>query len=561
MTASSEELARGAGALDMLLSDAALGSWRGFVPWTPGLRMTAAIARHPDALRHHGARLVREYGRIATGRSHIAAPPRDRRFAEPAWADNPVLRAVMQAYLVTSDTAQRMVRDVDLPWRDAERVRFAVDNLVEALAPSNVPGLNPLWWKALIDTGGRSVIRGARSLLEDLVQAPRVPTMVDADQFQVGLNVAATPGAVIFRNSVMELIQYAPTTSEVARTPLLIVPPVINKFYIVDLAPGRSLIEYLLASGQQVFTISWRNPDVRHRDWGFDVYGGAVLAAMDATAEITRAAQTHLLSLCSGGALSAMVAAHLADTGHAERIAGFGLAVAVLDQSQAGTAAALADERMARAAVAASRNKGYLDGRSLAEVFAWLRPGDLIWNYWVNNYLQGRRPAAFDILYWNADTTRMTAALHRDFIEVFLANKLSEPRSARMLGSPVDLSAVKSDAYVVAGVADHLCPWQACYRSTQLLGGSSRFVLSSSGHIASLVNPPGNSKASYRVGETTPDPTAWLHSAATESGTWWADYVGWLAERAGGRMSAPSALGNDDYPPLDPAPGTYVYDR
>jgi poly[(R)-3-hydroxyalkanoate] polymerase subunit PhaC len=196
MTASSEELAHGAGALDMLLSAAALGSWRGFVPWTPGLRMTVAIARHPDALRNHGAKLVREFGRIATGRSHIAAAPRDRRFAEPAWGDNPLLRAVMQAYLVTSDTAQRMVREVDLPWRDAERVRFAVDNLVEALAPSNVPGLNPLWWKALIDTGGRSVIRGARSLIRDLAQAPRVPTMVDADQFQVGQNVAATPGAV-----------------------------------------------------------------------------------------------------------------------------------------------------------------------------------------------------------------------------------------------------------------------------------------------------------------------------------------------------------------------------
>jgi polyhydroxyalkanoate synthase len=228
---------------------------------------------------------------------------------------------VLQAYLVTSDTAQRLVCELDLPWRDAERVRFAVDNLVEALAPSNVPALNPLWWKALIDTGGRSAVRGARSLVRDLAQAPRVPSMVDVEQFRVEQNLAATPGAVVFRNPVMELIQYAPTTNEVARTPLLIVPPMINKYYIVDLAPGRSLIEYLVGQGQQVFTMSWRNPDVRHRDWGFEAYGQALLAALDATAEFTGAAQAHLLSLCSGGALSAMVATHLAEVGQPERVA------------------------------------------------------------------------------------------------------------------------------------------------------------------------------------------------------------------------------------------------
>ncbi len=562
MTASAEELANGAGALDLLLSDAALGSWRRFLPWTAGMRLTAALARRPDILRAHGAKLAREYGRIAVGRSHIAASPRDRRFAEPAWVDNPLLRAVMQSYLVTSDTAQRLVRDVELLWRDAERVRFAVDNLVEALAPSNAPTLNPLWWKALIDTGGRSAVRGARSLVHDLAQAPRVPTMVDVEQFRVGQNIAATPGAVVLRTPVLELIQYTPTTSEVARTPLLIVPPVINKYYIVDLAPGRSLIEYLAGQGQQVFAISWRNPDVRHHYWGFDVYGQALMDAMDAAAEITGSEQTHLLSLCSGGALSAMVAAHLADTGHPERVASFSLGVAVLDQSQAGTAAALADGRMAKAAVAASQGKGYLDGNSLAEVFAWLRPGDLIWNYWVNNYLQGRKPAAFDILYWNADTTRMTAALHRDFIDLFLANRLNEPGSARMLGSPVGLSAVKADSYIVAGIADHLCPWQACYRSTQLLGGDSRFILSTSGHIACLVNPPGNAKASYRVSDSNPaDPDAWLEAAGTESGSWWADYAAWLGARSGGSVPAPTARGNDKHPPLDAAPGTYVYDR
>jgi poly(3-hydroxyalkanoate) synthetase len=265
------------------------------------------------------------------------------------------------------------------------------------------------------------------------------------------------------------------------------------------------------------------------------------------------------LGLCSGGILAAMVLAHLVATGRQDLVAGFGLAVAVLDQARAG---APLDHGTARAAVAASAARGYLDGRTLAEVFAWLRPGDLIWPYWVNNYLAGRAPPPFDILYWNADTTRLTAALHRDFIRLAVDNALTRPGEATMLGSPVDLATVDTDAYLVAGAADHLCPWQACYRSTQLLGGPTRFVLSSGGHIASMVNPPGSRNASFRTApDNPPDPADWLGRSTTEGGSWWPDFARWLKQRGGGEKAPPRRLGAAGFQPLDAAPGTYVLDR
>jgi polyhydroxyalkanoate synthase subunit PhaC len=308
--------------------------------------------------------------------------------------------------------------------------------------------------------------------------------------------------------------------------------------------------------------ISWRNPDARHAAWDFDTYGQAVLDAMDATARVSGSEQVALIGTCSGGVISAMVAAHLAHTGQQHRIAALTLMVTVLDQARAGLASAVISERTARMAAAASRARGYLDGRSLAEVFAWLRPNDLIWNYWVNNYLLGRKPPPFDILFWNADTTRMAAGLHRDFLNLGVTNGLTRPGSATMLGSPVDLTLIDRDSYLVAGVTDHICPWQSCYRSTQLMSGRHRFVLSTSGHIAAMVNPPGNEKASYQVAEESPaDPEEWLRRAETVRGSWWPDYAGWLAERCGEEKDAPAEAGGSGLVPLGDAPGTYVYDR
>ena len=548
--------------LDLLLAAAALGPARRLLPGGAGARFAAGLARRPDRLAQRATSLAGELARVGAGRSTLAPAPGDRRFSDPAWTSNPLLRRLVQAHLAAAGTAEGLVADADLEWRDGERMRLLVENLVQALAPSNLPAASPAFWRALAASGGASVVRGVRHLATDLATPPRVPSTVTPDAFEVGADLAVTPGAVVLRTPMFELLQYRPQTPRVRRVPLLVVPPTINKYYIVDLAPGRSLVEYLVASGQQVFVVSWRNPDARHRDWGADAYGRAILEALQATRRICRVDRSLLLGLCSGGILAAMTLAHLAAAGGQERVAGFGLAVAVLDQARAGTAGAFLDERTARAAVAASAARGYLDGRALAEVFAWLRPGDLIWSYWVNNYLQGRTPAPFDILSWNADTTRMTAALHRDFLRLAVDNALTRPGEAAMLGSPVDLARLDTDAYVVAGVADHLCPWQSCYRSTQLLGGRSRFVLSSSGHIASMVNPPGNGKASYRTGpDTPPDPADWLDGAVTERGSWWPDYVGWLERRGGGDKARPRRLGAAGLPPMEPAPGTYVLDR
>ncbi len=551
-----------AGALDLLLADGALGVLRRFRPDGAALRLAVGLARRPQRVAGTLGGLGCELARITAGRSAVAPDRRDRRFADPAWTQNPLLRRAMQAYLAAGQSAERLLAGADLDWRDNERLRFVLMNLIAAAAPSNNPLLSPVLVKALVDTGGLSAARGLRALAGDLATAPRVPTMVEPSAFEVGKDLAVTPGSVVYRTEMFELIQYASTTEQVNRYPLLVVPPMINKYYIVDLAPGRSMAEFLVAEGHQVFAISWRNPDYRHKDWDLDSYGAAVVEALDAVRAITRAAKASICALCSGGIVSSMVAAHLSSFAQLDTLASLCLGVTVLDQARAGTAGAMIDEATAAAAMAASAARGYLDGRTLAEVFAWLRPDDLIWNYWVNNYLQGRPPPAFDILYWNADTTRLPAALHRDFIQLALRNALVTPDAATMLGSPVDLSKVDSDAYVVAGIADHICPWQSCYRTTQLLGGPVTFVLSTSGHIASMVNPPDNPKATFRVGVENPaDPAAWLAEATSVSGSWWPHYSSWLTARSGGTKKSRMKAGGKEYPVLCPAPGTYVHDR
>jgi len=548
--------------LDLLLTDAASGVLRRMNPGGSGLRLAAALAGRPRLVAGRGRRLVSELARIAVGTSQVQPSGRDRRFADPGWAGNPLLRRVMQTYLAAAGTAEGLVAEAGLDWADSQRVGFVVTNLIDALAPSNNPLLNPAAVKAAVDTGGGSAVSGLRHFAADMAAAPRVPSMVEPDAFGVGVDLAVTPGSVILRTPVFELIQYRPATPAVRQVPLLIVPPTINKFYVMDLAPGRSLAEYLAGSGVQVFMISWRNPDARHAQWDFDTYGQAVLDAMDAAARITGSEQTALMGACSGGIIAAMVAAHLAHTGQQDRLAAVTLMVTVLDEARAGLAGAVIDERTVRLAAAASRARGYLDGRSLAEVFAWLRPNDLIWNYWVNNYLLGRKPPPFDILFWNADTTRMTAGLHRDFLRLGASNALVRPGGVTMLGSPVDLALIDRDSYIVAGITDHICPWQSCYRSTQLLAGRKRFVLSTSGHVAAMVNPPGNDRARYQVAKDHPeDPQEWLRHAETCHGSWWPDYAGWLAERCGEEKAAPDEPGGSGLAPICDAPGTYVYDQ
>ena len=548
--------------VDALVVRAALGPVSGFTPDRSTARWVASLARQPRAVGRRLGGLGGEARRIVAGTSTYSPERGDRRFRDVAWTENPFLKRLVQLYLAGAQTLDELVDDADLDPRDSRRVRFLLENIVEAVAPSNVPLVNPASAKAAVDTGGLSLLRGGRQLVRDLSSSPRIPEMVDTSGFVVGENIAATPGAVVFRNEVLELIQYQPQAELVYEVPVLVVPPTINKFYAVDLAPGRSLMEFGAQQGRQLFTISWRNPDARHADWNFDTYVQAILEAPDAVQEITGSPWTILGGICSGGILATITAAYLAATDQQDRLAGLCLAVTVIDNAGTGTVSALVDPRMAAKAKARSASKGYLDGRALAEVFAWLRPGDLIWNYWVNNYLLGNRPPAMDLLFWNSDTTRMTAGLHADFVDMAVDNQLSQPGVVAVRGVPIDLRAITVDSYIVAGVTDHITPWESCYRTTQLLGGTTRFVLSTSGHVAAMVNPPGNPKATFRTNdEHVDDPNVWLSGAETHQGTWWTDIAVWLDARCGDLKPAPDRLGTAGLPPLADAPGTYVLEK
>jgi len=545
--------------LDTVLTEASTGPMQRWIPGRAGVRAAARLAMRPQTVAARSAGLAGELAKIAVGRSQVAPDKRDRRFKDPAWYGNPAYRRVCQSYLAWAQALDRLLCDVDLDWADERRVRFAAENLVDALAPSNFPATNPAVAKAVLDTGGRNLVKGLRQFASDMASRPRIPTMVDRSKFTVGENIAVTPGAVVLRTEMFELLQYQPQTAKVREEPMLIVPPMINKYYITDLAPDRSMVEHLLRSGQQVFAMSWRNPDERHASWGLGDYVEAVHEALDATREITGAERSQVLGLCAGGITLSVALAILAARGEQDRIAGLTLGVCVLDNARSGTTAAFVDERVARLAIADSARRGYLDGRQLAGVFAWLRPNDLIWNYWVNNYLLGKDPPAFDILFWNADTTNLPAALHRDFMEISLENPLVRPGALKVDGTKIDLSQITADAYLVAGISDHITPWENCYRTTQLLGSDSRFVLSTSGHIAALVNPPGNDKASYQVNDDNPaDAEAWLASAVKHRGTWWDDWTRWLAERSGEERTAPKKLGSKRFAPVGDAPGSYA---
>ena len=545
--------------LDTMLTDATRGPLRRLLPGRAAVKLAAKLTVRPDTVVTRGAQLAGELAKVGIGRSALEPAKGDRRFKDDAWRGNPAFKRLLQSYLAAGKAVDGLIDDAGLDWRSERQVRFAAENVLDALSPSNAPLTNPAVLKAALDTGGRNFARGAANFARDMAKPPRIPSMVDTSAFTVGEDIAVTPGAVVLRTPVFELLQYKPQTSKVHEYPLLLTPPMINKYYIADLAPDRSMMEYAVKHGQQVFAISWRNPTGSHADWDLDTYAGAVLEALEAVEEITGADKTHVMGLCAGGIVLSTVVAHLAAEGGQDRIAGMTLGVTVLDQHNAGTTGAFMGANTAMAATAESARKGYLSGRSLAGVFAWLRPNDLIWNYWVSNYLMGKTPPAFDILFWNADATNLPAALHRDFLDLALDNALTEPGAATVLGTPVDLSKITVDTYVVAGIADHITPWQNAYRTVNLLGAEPRFVLSTSGHIAALVNPPGNEKATFRVNAKLPEePEAWLESASTTPGTWWDDWVAWLGDRSGAKKTARKTLGGKGHKPLGDAPGSYV---
>jgi polyhydroxyalkanoate synthase len=520
--------------------------------------------KHPEVLGGHLTRMAVELAKVAAGVSEVVPEDSDKRFSDPTWSDNPFYRRIMQTYLVWRSTMQSMVPErgyANGEWKETEQQRFAVRLLTEALAPTNLLLGNPAAIKLAFETGGASLIHGLRNFLDDLRNNNGMPQTVDKRPFAVGRNLAVTPGAVVFRSEMLELLQYAPTTRQVYERPLLLVPPQINKFYIMDLAPKRSLTEYAVARGVPFFTVSWRNPKPEHRNWGLDEYVIAIKEALDAVCEITGSPAANLLGVCSGGITSTLMLGHLAALGD-RRINAATLVVTMLDSSMPSMTGMFTTEESVAAAVERSRRQGMLNGAEMARLFAWLRPNDLVWNYWVNNYLMGKDPAPFDILYWNADSTNLPARLHAGFMELLLRNGLTRAGAVELLGTPIDLRQAGNDLFVVGGMTDHICSWRAVYNGARLFGGRSEFVLNSSGHVQTLVCPPTNFKARYYVNPSMgDDPETWLKEATEQKGSWWDHWLEWLDKRSGDKREAPANLGSRRFPPLEPAPGKYVMEQ
>jgi polyhydroxyalkanoate synthase len=469
-----------------------------------------------------------------------------------------VWRRVAQSYLATRDGVLGSVDQLGLDAKSAARARFALGQVVEAVAPTNSLLGNPAALKRARATRGRSLVDGGRHLLHDVVRNGGMPSQVDTRPFRVGETVAVTPGAVVHRTAMFELIQYRPTTPRVADRPTVVIPPQINRFYFLDMAPGRSFVEYAVGRGIQTFVISWRNPGPDERDWGLDDYATACIEAMEVAAAVTRSDRVNVVGFCAGGMTESAVLAHLAATGR-DLVEAATLAVTMIDSEVTSTLNMFASERTVRTAIAGSRRKGILDGGSLSRVFAWVRPNDLIWNYWVANYLLGHNPPAFDVLAWNADATNLPAALHAEFMHMWIDNALVHRGLVAVLGTPVDLATVKQDVYVVGARTDHLVPWQSAYAATRVFGGHVRYVLSNSGHIQALINPPGNPKASYHRNDETPDdPDEWLAGAERVADSWWVDWADWTLARSGELRARPRTLGSRAHPRTAEAPGRYV---
>jgi polyhydroxyalkanoate synthase len=412
--------------------------------------------------------------------------------------------------------------------------------------------------QAGFDTGGRSVLRGTQQLLDDLRHNGAFPEMVDRSGFEVGRNLAVSPGAVIERDEVAEVLQYSPTAETVFERPVLVVPPPIGRYYFVDLAPTRSFVEYATSSGAQVFMLSWRNPTREQAGWDLDTDAGRVSTAIDTVREVAGSADVNLMAFCAGGIISTGLLSHMA-ADRDSRVNSMSYAVTLLDYGERAPIAAYGNRGLLAFARRRSLQSGTITSRQMGSAFTLMRPDDLLFNYVVNNYLLGQRPPAFDILAWNADGTNLPGALHGQFLDIFRDNPLVRPDSMSVLGTPVDVSSIRVPVFVTGAISDHLTPWRGCYRTTQMVGGDNTFVLRYSGHIASLVNPPGNPKAHYWVGRPPgPDPDKWLESAEQRQGSWWEPWSDWVAPLSGNRRPAPGQLGSHAHPPLDAAPGSYA---
>ncbi len=525
-------------------------------------RTTAFQAvRQPLSVMRAGLGFTRKLVEVALGDREYKPAPRDRRFADATWSKSAIHRGALQSYLAFVESLDEWVDDAGFSDIDKRRAQFITKIVGDSMSPTNAFVANPAAIKQLVETGGQSVLQGFRNFIDDRRNNNGMPLQVDKTAFQVGENLATTEGAVVFRNELLELIQYTPKTEKVSRRPMLFIPPQINKFYVFDLDEQKSWFQYCVNEGIQTFTISWRNPGPEHADWGIDQYIEAIKEAIDVVKSVSGSQTLNVCAACSGGITASILAAHLNALGD-KSINSLTLLVCVLEQKdEDNDLAPFINDAAIEAARVSSRRKGVLRGADLAKIFAWMRPNELVWNYFVNNYLMGNQPPTFDILYWNNDTTNLPAQLHSDFLDILSTNALARPGDVSVCNTDIDLTRLDTDMFLVGGLTDHLTPWNACYRTTRLAGGEKEFVLVGSGHIQSLVSPPGNPKARYFTNpEIAATADEWLDGAEEHQGTWWPRWSEWVRTRSGALKKAPAKPGNKKYPALCDAPGTYVHD-
>ncbi len=494
----------------------------------------------------------------------LPAQERDERFQEDAWRKNPYLDVVKEYYLLYTRWMEDSIFSTpDLDEKTRRRAAYWVRQGLNALAPSNYFWTNPQAVQRFVETGGASLLEGFRHWLDDRTQGD--VSMVNQDVFEVGVNLATTPGKVVFRNRLLELIQYAPATEQVRTIPILIVAPWINKYYILDLNQKKSLVRYLVERGYTVFITSWKNPTAEMRATRMEDYMlEGILPAIEAIRSICSVPQVHAVGYCIGGTMLAALMAWLARDEAPSPIAHWTLLTTLLDFTQPGDIDVFIDEDSVRYLERKMDQRGYLDGQELALSFRMLRSNSLIWHYVVHNYLYGEEPPQFDVLYWNTDCTRLPETMHSFYLrEMYLENKLAKPDALSMGGRPLDLGRIRQPLYVVGTEQDHIAPWKEAFKACSLVGSPVRFVLATSGHIVGIVNPPVDPpKRRYWVGDATgaADPEAWRESMAKIAGSWWDDWDAWLVQQCGDLTTLPS-LGNAAYPPLEDAPGSYVLER
>ena len=488
----------------------------------------------------------------------VEVPEGDKRFADRTWSDNPAFFALRQGYLAASRLAGELLDAGSGDAMDDAKAKLATGFLLDALAPTNFLLMNPAALKRALETGGASVLAGTTHMIGDVLNNNGRPRQVDTRPFKVGKTLAVTPGKVVFKNDLMELIQYSPQTEQVHAVPVLASPPWINKYYIMDLAPGRSFLEWAVQHEHTVFAISYRNPEPSMGGTTLDDYLiHGPLTALDVIGDITGAPKIDIIGLCLGGALTAMLAAYMVQKGD-DRLGSITLLNTLLDYSDPGVLGAFTDEKTVRRLEKQMAAKGVLDASQMSGTFDMLRANDLIFNYVVSNWLMGEDPPPFDILAWNGDSTRMPAAMHSFYLRsLYMRNELARGEM-ELAGQPLSLSSVKNDTYVVGAINDHIVPWHASYKTLALMGGKVHYVLTSGGHIAGIVNPPGPKAWYEATSHAVPDPEKWRAAAAKHNGSWWQDWAEWSKARAG-ELITPPHMGSHKYPAIGDAPGEYVH--